>query len=399
MSDIEMNVPAQEVTMGQVPAGTPTPEMAMPQAQTPPPAEAAPQKEPEAPINQLSPEAFKQKALKYSKKTVETASKETTPKQPKKAPEAPVKEEISTETKPEENQFQPNFKYSALGKEYELPKWAQAGIKDPESEAEVKEVFQKAAGLEHVKMRHQELYGKHTELKGAYDEFTGEVQSLKSIYREAIQKNDPHILDEYWDRLKIPQAVILNYAAAKLQLMELPPEQQQIVQGNITAQRRARDLEMQNQALSQDAQAYVSQLRSQQLSSVLERPDVSNLVQAFESSPGRKPGDFFEQVRRQGEYVWLTQKVDLTPEQAVEQVIDLFRLKQAQQTASAAVSQAQQPTTQSNQPAARTQATPVVPAGHRDVPTIPNVAGKSSSPLKAKPKSLEDLKKLRSAIQ
>lgn len=337
---------------------------------------------------------FIEKVKKYSKK----GKKEAQAEGAKTGEETKVLEqkegENAQKTVEEKPVYKLNPKFIALEKEYELPKWAQDAIKDPESEKEVKAIFEKAMGLDHVKMRNSELYNKHVELNKSYSELTNGVEELRGIYSEAVQSGNLLKLDDFFKKLQIPPQVVLNYALQRVQYEELPPEQKQLLDNEILAQRRAKDLEQQNLSLQNSALTAETQARAMQLNSVLAKPEIAQVVQAFDSQPGRKPGDFWTRVKEHGEYTWYKSqgKVDLSPAEAVQQVIALYGVNGLTQN------QSQQAQVITDQKMTQEKKTPAV-ALHRDVPTIPTVTGKGTSPMATKPRSIEDLKKIAKDMQ
>jgi hypothetical protein len=347
--------------------------------------EATPAKAPvqEAIEGQPAPEPVEEKLT--AENMAERAAKATEKHGVKKDEEKPVSEEkeVKTEEKPVEMaekavEYKVNPKFIALGKEYDLPKWAQEAIKNADSEKEVKEVFEKSFVVDHFKGKNQELNEKHSTLQKTYTELSEGVHELREIYQSAVSSGNLIALDDFFAKLKIPPQVILQYAAQRINLEEMPQDQRYAIESSLQAQRRARDLEKQNQSYQMSAQQAEAQARAMQLQSVLAKPDIAQSVQAFDSAPGRKPGDFWNRVREHGEYTWFKHQKDLSPEEAVTQVLAMYGVQGQQATPAA---QPQQPATQ-----------PVAAAPHRDVPVIPNVSGKSSSPMKQTVKSIDDLR-------
>lgn len=314
----------------------------------------------------------------HIEKTLE-AREETPAKEAKEAKaEEPVAQEASegSEEAPVQ-EYKPNTKYTVKGKEFDLPEWAKAAIKNSDSEKEVKEIFEKAAGIDHIKQKHQELYAQNQKVSADFEAMSEGIKDLRNIYQEAVGTGNLLLLDDFFAKLNIPFPVMLNYLQQKVQFQELPEEQQRMFNGSIEAQRRARELEAQNQGLMQAQTQATSQARALQLQSVLGRPEISQVVNHYESLPGRKPGDFWNLVKKEGEYAWLSSngQVDLSPEEAVQRVIEGLAIQQQQPT------MAQQTTNK-------------VVAPHRETASIPNVNAKPSvSPMKKKIRSEEDLKK------
>ena len=335
--------------------------------------------------SRLTPEKIANKA-KARKAAPETTQKTTT-----------------TETNPASAQaaavvppaFAPNFKFKVMDQEHEIPEKFRELIKDATTEKEVREIFEKAYGLDHQKPKYEQLKTKHTEVERNFNDVLGAVQDLRSVYQQAVNTGNLLLLDDFFDRLKIPDQVILQYALAKVQYGELDPEARKAYDQQVFAQKRLLDLEKQNQGYSQQAMSAATHAKGALLDSCLARPDIQAIAQAFESAPGRKPGDFRKSVCEHGEYVWFKTngQMDLSPEEAIQQVMQRFGVivpppggQQAiPNTAANPLSAAPQPGTA----AANTTA-----ASRPAAPVIPNVVSRAASPMKPKPRSIADLRKL-----
>lgn len=370
----------------------------------------------------LTAEKWKEKVKKFHKKDKVTAEETPPP-----APETPAEEEkpaqpAASEEKPNEpekpqkeeekaapaaksgEKFKANPKFNVMGKEYEIPKLIADTITTPEQEKELKDVYTKVQAFDHVKARSQETQDKLAQITEQHNSVVDGLDDLKGIYKEAVESQNPLLLNEFFAKLKIPPQVILQYAHAVAQYLELPPDQQQAINGQLDAHRRARDTGKQNQRLTTERFQSEVQARTTALESALARPDIAAQVQAFEAQPGRKPGDFKEQVIRNGVYAWHQRKVDLPIEDNIREVVAMFGLNAAPAPGNAAPAPQAQGAPQaqagsSTPPPAAPQAPgskPVVPAQpHRDVPTIPGVTGKTSSPTKQGFKSLDEIRKHR----
>lgn len=338
----------------------------------------------ESDASRLTPEKIASKA-KARKAAAEAPQTTTTETPPPPTPPAAV-------TPPA---FTPNFKFKVMDQEHEIPERFRELIKDATTEKEVREIFEKAFGLDHQKPKYEQLKTKHSEVERNFNDVLGAVQDLRSVYQQAVGTGNLLLLDDFFDRLKIPDQVILQYALAKVQYGELDPEARKAYDQQVFAQKRLLDLEKQNQGYSQQAMSAATHAKGALLDSCLARPDIQAIAQAFESAPGRKPGDFRKSVCEHGEYVWFKTngQMDLSPEEAIQQVMQRFGVS-APQPGSQQVSipnTAANPTTtapQQGMPAATTAAPrPAAPA-------IPNVVSRAASPMKPKPKSIAELRKL-----
>ena len=279
--------------------------------------------------------------------------------------------------------YTPNFKFNVLDKAHEVPKEFQSLIKDEKSEKMVKEIFEKAYGLESVKTKATEARAERDALAAETQTIKAGIDGLRSIYQGAVQSGNFLKLDDFFAKLKIPQEHIMQYALAKVNLSNLPPEQQQLIQSKMDADKRAEMESAQAQNTLTEAQQARAQLMTLQLEYTLAKPDVKSIAEAFDAQAG-KPGAFRQQVINMGNLHFLTRKVDLTPEQAAMQVIADLGLKAPVAATSAA-----------SAPVATTATPTDKKVIVRETKTIPNISGRSSSPLKKGPRSVEDLMELK----
>lgn len=296
--------------------------------------------------------------------------------------------------------FVPNPKFNVMGKEYEIPKVLVDAITTPEQEKELRDTYTRAMAFDHTKARHQELNDKFTGLQSEHNEVVEGIDELKEIYEEAVTKQNPLLLNEFFAKLQIPPQVILQYAQSLSEYLNLDPAQQQTVLGTLEAHKRAREAGKQNQRLTKSQSQSQVSARTLELDSVLARPEVSTSVQSFEQKYG--PGSFKQELIRNGIYVWQTEKRDLSVAENVSQVMQRFGLTAAPAAGSTTASVPQVPAAAPAPaapaaPAAAPQGKPaVIPAQpHNKVPVIPGVTGKSTSPMKQAPRSIEDLKAIR----
>lgn len=278
------------------------------------------------------------------------------------------------------------FKYRVFGseeqKEEAVPEWLKGALKDAETEKQAIELLEKAYGLEPVKAARAEVAKERDHFKG---EFT-KVQSSIADVRKTYQRGD---IDSFLDKLQIPHERMLQWALDKVNYTQLPPEQQRMIDERREAQRAAWSAEERAMQLESGSFEQARTAKQTSLQLALNRPDVSSFAQAFDQRAGR-PGAFFEEVCATGDLAWTQSqgKEDLSPDQAIERVIKKWgAFVQPQASAAAAPTAA----SAGSQAGPGTQAAPT----QKTAPVIPNVQGRTTSPMKSKPRSIEDLKKLR----
>lgn len=290
------------------------------------------------------------------------------------------------EKAPEAGAFTPNYKFKVLDKEHEIPKEFQALVKDAKTEKMVKEIFEKSYGLDSVKEKAVQVRTERDTLAKENREIQAGIASARASYLGAVQSGNWLKLDDFFAKLHIPQEHVLQYALAKVNLTNLPEDQQKVIVGQLEADRRAEFADQQAREAQGQVQSTGQQLKQLQFDFTMAKPETKSFAEQFDAQVG-KPGAFAQRVIDTAQLEWHTRKVDLTPEQAVQKVIADFGLKPGAPAAPAAAAA----------PAAPAPGAPEKRVIQRQAPTIPNVQGRSSSPLSTKPKSIEDLKKLRDA--
>jgi hypothetical protein len=271
--------------------------------------------------------------------------------------------------------YSPNFKFKVMDKEHEFDEFLRPAIKDSETEKKIRELYEKAYGLDVVKPRFNETREKLKSVETTH----GQVMSSIAELREHYQRGD---FDSFFQALKIPQEKILQWVLDKANYQELPPEQKRIFDDRRSADQRAWEAEKRAQALEQRIQEQTTQAKGYALQVALEKPDVKSFVETFDQRAGR-PGAFIEAVVETGDYAWHARNEDLSPEQAIQAVMARYgSFVQAQSQAPQAGNPAQPQTTPTKAP-----------------PVIPNVGGRTASPTsQPQVKSLADLKKKYEAI-
>jgi hypothetical protein len=298
------------------------------------------------------------------------------------AQETPAPVEAKTTDAPDEATpvaevpaFTPNFKVKAYDKEFEIPEEFRALIKDGESEKKVREIFEKAYGLDGMKERYQktkEDFGKTQEVLTQYAEQDKTIEFLS----KCVEKKD---FDTYFETLGIPEKDLQEWMLRKLQVGSLPPEQQALYNERREQQKRLYELEAKNSQYEserslaqQNAEAQEAAKVEQDLNQTLAKPEVLAIAKQIDSRLGE--GAFRNEVIKRGIAAYAVDKKVISAEEAVQQVLGLLGPGAANQSKMASVQAA------------------------KDKPVLPIVEGKPVSPTSKKPTSVSDLRKAYSEL-
>jgi hypothetical protein len=290
-----------------------------------------------------------------------TSSSVSTETQASAAPE--VVADSAVLAAPQVPTFTPNFKVKVLNKEYEIPESFRSIVKTPQDEKLVRETFEKAYGLEHVKGDRDRLKEEMRSLRPEYENLNNIAKNFQHFYKQ----ND---LDSAFEVLGIPKNKVFEWAVAEAKRQELPPEQQQVYNERHQANRVAFEAQQRMQGYEQQLREIQVRTRESELSYAVSKPEVADLAKDFDRRNGE--GAFRDEVIARGQFYWNRFGKDVSPDQIVTELVTrFFADRQAQAT------------TQAPAPSAR-QAPPV----------IPNVSAQAGgTPASRKFNSIEDLKK------
>jgi hypothetical protein len=270
--------------------------------------------------------------------------------------------------------YNPNFKFKAFNKEYEVDEWLKPLIKDSEMEDKVKQLLTKTYAFDDYKTRHEGMAGE-------FQNLLSEHQSLDKDVKRVMNFRNSKDYSNFFASLRIPKEEIFNWVKNELDTEALPPDQRRSLEMQSQERRRLHELEEHNNEMQGLYQEQKTQSRNMQLDMVLARQDVAGIAAAWDQKVGQI-GAFRNLVVKEAQNVWFGsgQTRDLSAEEAVQLAVQQFGKfveSQAQQVVTP-------PAAQGMAPVQQVQGKPVIPA----------VSGRGSSPVQKMPRSLDDLKQL-----
>lgn len=271
---------------------------------------------------------------------------------------------VTQEAVPEVPQYTPNYKFKAMKEEKEIDEWARPLIKDADSEKKVREIWEKAYGLDHFKSKFEGTSQERDQYKQAYQGIFGDAQQL-------FKARDAGDMETVFKKIGMSPEKVYQWVWEKAQRQNLPPEQRQMYDELDQKKQREWQLASQNEELTQNYQQMASQARAAEVDFVLARPEIYETRKRYDDTNGE--GSFRQLVARFGVMHHMQNGQDAPAEQIVDAVMktlgDPWRGQSAQ---------------------------PVIPQNNveKPLPVIPNVSGKNVSPTRKSPRSIDDLKKL-----
>jgi len=264
--------------------------------------------------------------------------------------------------------YQPNFKFKAFDKEYEVDELYRGLMKDPETEDKIKKLHSKAYAMEVMK---EKLEGTRKDHETFKTTIQPKLQSFE-YFNNLVANKD---WDTFFKKLGVPDEEMYAFVEKKLALAQASPDQkaEYMRQQQMREQHYAR--EQQFNELQNVYQQQAVQTRTIQLDMLMNRPDVAKYATSWDEKMGTV-GAFRQLVIDEASAAFYQTQRDLTPEEAINAVIQKFGKVVVSQNPT-------MPSMSQQQPQAMT-----------PPPVIPVISGKGTSPVKKVPKSLDDLKKL-----
>lgn len=261
--------------------------------------------------------------------------------------------------------YSPNHKFKAQGKELEFDDWAKGAAKDAATESKIRDMHEKAYGLDSVKQARQAL---QAELQETQEKLSSTDRAIDTIAEYAKVKD----WDSFFESLNIPKNDVLKYALELVKREQLPPEQREQWEASRNSQQELKRLQEQNAQMQSEKAQHQVDKRSGELDNEISKTGTSDLAEAYNNGM-QDPNAFRNFVIRIGQ-AYASQGQDISAEQAVNEATRQLRASQSQTR--------QEPTTQ--------QGKNVVPPSKK--PVLPNIQGRGTSAVKSSVRSLDDLR-------
>lgn len=327
---------------------------------------------------------------------IESQQTEATPELPPEAVEGAT-EEVSAATGSEEIEYEPNFGFKVQDEELEIPEWARPIVKDADSEKQVRDIFERAYGLDHVKADRTTLREENTTLKSHNTELTQRNEQIVGTLQKIESFKQQGDWDSYFEALGVPRDALLRHSQKLVETLQDPQKAQ--------AYNDSRNQFWSGQQV-QDSNAQLqnqmAQMREQQVDMLIMNPMYAQAAQEFDQRLGQ-PGAFKDHIWRHGQMMWHTNQVDLSPVEAANEVLKIAGITPMQQQSTQHMmppaSQAPGQGLQNQTLAPGGQPSAPQPVAQARPPVLPNQSGGGgSSPIKTTPNSIQDLRRIRSSM-
>lgn len=268
-------------------------------------------------------------------------------------------------------EYTPNYKFKVMDEEKEFDEWLRPVLKDADTEKKVRELYEKAYGLDYVKPKYEGLKKDYDTMKGTWDTVSSDLKKLGNLV-----KNQDY--GSFFSAFNLKDEDIMRYALERLEYYEMPEDKRKAYDAQAKRNVELENLRQENERLSSQAEEQETAKLNSEIDAAVGAEHVKSLAKAFDARAG-KAGAFRSAVVAHAIAQFQLHGKDLAPNEAVESLIQMYGLSSVQ---------AQEP--QGEEAAAETAQQPP-----ERKPTLPkNATRTQSTPVKAKVKSLADLRKL-----
>ena len=269
-----------------------------------------------------------------------------------------------------EPEWAPDYKFKVRDNVHEFDDVIKPLV-NKDNHPKIKELYEKAFGLDYAKKR---LTDYDEQFKGL-NEKSKKLESFETLSQQLDTMLDKGDFTSFQKTLQISDEMVMKRAMDILKTKEMSPAERQDWENRQASQAQFYNLEQQNQAYQKQLMSHSISQRQSQLDSILGSPELQSVVNDFDARAG-KPGAFKERVWAHGATTYNTQKIDLSPEEAVRGFLDFANIKLG--TVANANAQAQV-------------ASPATLASPKE--TLPNISSSGKSPAKKVFSSIDELRK------
>lgn len=216
--------------------------------------------------------------------------------------------------------YTPNYKFKFTDSakdethEREFDEFLRGVIKDADSEKKVRELYEKAYGLDYVKPKLAQTREQYKAVQQEYQELQEGIRELSGF----VQRGD---LDSFFSALKLPQEKIFQFVLDKLNYQGLSPDQKRAYDESRDLQSRAYLQEKRLAEMESALQQQAVQARTLELESALGNSEVRSIAEQYDARVG-KPGAFREEVIRRGQMAFYTTGTDIPVGQAIQETLN-----------------------------------------------------------------------------
>jgi hypothetical protein len=333
-------------------------------------------------MSEMTLQALREKAASFDSTTTPEPTPSAAPAT--EAPAAPASETVTAAPEPSsggqapvaegstslndaapQDEWKPTYKFKAADQEHELPEWMRPVV-TKDTEKQVVELFQKAYGLDQVK-------GKLAETATKYQTLESQIKGVVGLREKDLGK--------FLERVGVTKEKLAGWIREQAAVETMSPEERAVYNKNRELEEEKESLSAALETLTTEYSEAAAQARAQQLDSVLAIPQVQSIIADYNYRAG-DPQAFRSMVIRHGqnEALRTNGERDLSPSEAVQEVLHMLALKPS---SPAPVSQPGQPQPQPTQQKVIKAPAPAV---------LPKVPNGTQSPTGTTVKRISDLR-------
>jgi len=194
-------------------------------------------------------------------------------------------------------EFKTDYKYKVRDEEHEIEEWARPFIKDEDTLKQFKELYTRGHGLALAKEERDTYKGKFTDLEQSINKVTDIVQEYYNHPSDSVAV--ANTARKFIQELGLPQEMFMQYALEEFKYRQLSPEQRTAIDAQRAQQHQIATFQKSQKTLEEQNHDLIVERNNLELDRSLAEPQVSGLVQEYDSRVGT-PGAFRSMVIQRG---------------------------------------------------------------------------------------------------
>lgn len=282
--------------------------------------------------------------------------------------------------------YEPNSKFKVHDEEHEFDEIYKPLLKDADTEKSIRELHEKAYGLDVVKPKYQKVKEEKSEL---YTKYTDLAETVTELSKCVTEKD----YDTFFEKCGVSEEDLYDHVQKKLQYKELPVEERKQLDEYSELRKQNKLLAQQNTNLSQGRMQDEVKRTESEVLSFTTREDINPIVKEYDARMG-KQGAFVDAVFDIGatHYYKTNKKESISVTQAMNTMLASIGAINTIPSEHSFI-----PTIQTNNNKQTLQSGSEAPS--QQAPVIPNVSGSAVTPARKSFKSLAELRAFREQMQ
>lgn len=231
-------------------------------------------------------------------------------------------QEIAESQESDGQEYEPNYSYSVKSEQFEFDDWVKPFVKDADTEENIRQLYTKARGLDHVKANLEKTSTELNDYRSQSTRLKEEAELARQGYENMtnLAKED---FAAFAGLVGLDDKTILNYANQRLDYKEKPEWERQQIDRDIELRTRSYESQVQAEMLRKENERLMRQQHEEKFNQALSQPEIKSFAEKFDKRLGK--GSFEQHVKEYGSNEFRLNKRYVEPMISAQQVYAKWR--------------------------------------------------------------------------